>query len=96
MARWSPKPEVSQVLACGQGPHCSQHSLGEEGRAPGPLVVPGVSSGESILSGTKPNQLRRRDPPSPPSFLLPGRVVFTVSVICLCISHGPGRSLVLP
>lgn len=78
MVRWSPEPEVSQVPACGQGPHRSQASLGEEGRAPGPLVVPGVSIRESILSGTKPNQLRRRDATSPPSFfLLPGGAAFT-------------------
>lgn len=41
-------------------------------------MVAGLSTGEPILSGIKPNQLRKRDPTSPPSFfLLPGRVVVT-------------------
>lgn len=36
-----PKPEVAWVPAHGQGPHCSQCSLGEGGRAPGPLWYQG-------------------------------------------------------
>lgn len=41
MVNLSPKPEVTWVPAHGQGPHCSQCSLSEGGRAPGPSVVPG-------------------------------------------------------
>ena len=66
MARWSPEPEVSQEPLPLPVAGASLLSAQPEGgrHSPGPLVVPAVSTGESILSGTNPNQLRRHDPPS--------------------------------
>lgn len=47
------------------------------------------STGESVLSGTKPNQLKRRDPPSTTILSPAGKGGVTVSMICLCVSHSP-------
>lgn len=65
MARWSPEPEVSQgPLPCPWlGLHCSQLSQMEGGRTLDPLWYQWFPL-ENLYSGTKPNQLRRRDPPS--------------------------------
>ena len=65
MARWSPEPEVSQgPLPCPWlGLHCSQLSQMEGGRTLDPLWYQRFPL-ENLYSGTKPNQLRRRDPPS--------------------------------
>lgn len=83
MAKWSPKPEV-QLASC-WWPRTSLLSVQPvRGRAPGLTVVPGVSTGEFLHSGTKPNQLRRA---SLIPLSAPGKGGGYLSVICLLSSQ---------